>query len=88
MNTATLWLFKSRRKQRRRQKNPLKYDQRLIQRAKETIIVSEVEQQLNSNFLPIVKTIAIQTVNVEGKVAARIPAEILFNFLNALLLYR
>lgn len=71
VNTATLWLFKSRRRQRRRQKVAQKYNQRFHTKAKETIIVSEVEQPLNRNFLPVVKTIAIQTVNVEGKAIRR-----------------
>lgn len=60
VSTAVLWLFKShRQKNTKRQENLL--NQMIIE-------VSEVQQQkLKSKFLPVIKTIAIQSVNVHGK---------------------
>lgn len=59
VSTAVLWLFKN---------NPNK----LIKRndsllTQQTILVSEVQQQLDSKYFPIVKPIAIQSVDVQGK---------------------
>uniref|UniRef100_D3TM35 Activin-like protein at 23B n=1 Tax=Glossina morsitans morsitans TaxID=37546 RepID=D3TM35_GLOMM len=60
VSTAVLWLFKShRQKNTKRQENLL--NQMIIE-------VSEVQQQkLKSKFLPVIKTIAIQSVNVHDE---------------------
>ncbi|KAI8119308.1 hypothetical protein FF38_06864 [Lucilia cuprina] len=59
VSTAVLWLFKN---------NP----QKMVKRndtllTQQTIVVSEVQQQLDSKYLPIVKTIAIQSVDVQDE---------------------
>lgn len=59
VSTAVLWLFKN-----NHQKLIRRNDTILTQ---QTIVVSEVQQQLNSKYLPVVKTIAIQSVDVQGK---------------------
>uniref|UniRef100_A0A1A9X484 TGF-beta family profile domain-containing protein n=1 Tax=Glossina brevipalpis TaxID=37001 RepID=A0A1A9X484_9MUSC len=60
VSTAVLWLFKS-----HRQINTKRSENLLNQM---TIVVSEVQQQkLKSKFLPVIKTIAIQSVNVQDE---------------------
>lgn len=59
VNTAVLWLFKSRTKRSRRNNS--------TRISPQTIVVSEVQQNTDPKYLPIVKTIAIQSVDVQGK---------------------
>ena len=59
VSTAVLWLFKN------TPKNLLQRNDTLL--TQQTIVVSEVQQQLDSKYLPVIKTIAIQSVDVQGK---------------------
>ncbi|XP_037927328.1 inhibin beta B chain [Teleopsis dalmanni] len=56
VNTAVLWIFKNKQKER----NATLLNQ-------QTIVVSEVQQQLDSKYLPIVKTVAIKSVNIQDE---------------------
>ncbi|XP_017477017.1 PREDICTED: inhibin beta B chain [Rhagoletis zephyria] len=59
VNTAVLWLFKSRTKRSRRNNS--------TRIGPQTIVVSEVQQNTDPKYLPIVKTIAIQSVDVQDE---------------------
>ncbi|KAM7352210.1 activin beta chain dawdle isoform 1-T2 [Cochliomyia hominivorax] len=58
VSTAVLWLFKN------NHQKMIRNDTILTQ---QTIVVSEVQQQLDSKYIPIVKTIAIQSVDVQDE---------------------
>ena len=58
VNTAVLWIYKN------KQNSLSKRNDSVVQ---QTIVVSEVQEQLNEKFLPIVKTIAIQSMDEQGK---------------------
>jgi len=62
VNTAVLWLFKN-KQNRTEDKDSLNSTS-----SQQTIVVSEVEvdQQKDSKYLTATKTIAIQSVNVQG----------------------
>ncbi|XP_030377556.1 inhibin beta A chain [Scaptodrosophila lebanonensis] len=60
VSTAVLWLFKNKRNATKQQNETLSMPQ-------QTIVVSEVEQQLDNKYLPLAKTIAIQTVDVQDE---------------------
>jgi len=62
VNTAVLWLFKN-KQNRTEDKDSLNSTN-----SQQTIVVSEVEvdQQKDSKYLTATKTIAIQSVNVQG----------------------
>jgi len=62
VNTAVLWLFKN-KQNRTEDKDSLN-----TTNSQQTIVVSEVEvdQQKDSKYLTATKTIAIQSVNVQG----------------------
>ncbi|TMW52330.1 hypothetical protein DOY81_002587 [Sarcophaga bullata] len=59
VSTAVLWLFKN------TPKNLLQRNDTLL--TQQTIVVSEVQQQLDSKYLPVIKTIAIQSVDVQDE---------------------
>lgn len=59
VSTAVLWLFKNTPKKLLQRNDTLLTQQ--------TIVVSEVQQQLDSKYIPVIKTIAIQSVDVQGK---------------------
>ncbi|ALC39818.1 daw [Drosophila busckii] len=64
VNTAVLWLFKNKQNftKASNESEPLNAEQK-----KETIVVSELEQQLDSKYLPLARTIAIQSVDVQDE---------------------
>ncbi|EDV99048.1 inhibin beta A chain [Drosophila grimshawi] len=63
VSSAVLWLYKNKQNYTKASNaNELSSEQR-----KQTIVVSEVEQQLDSGYLPLTKTIAIQSVNVQDE---------------------
>ncbi|XP_014095405.1 growth/differentiation factor 8 [Bactrocera oleae] len=59
VNTAVLWLFKSKSKRAHRRKRP--------RTSPQTIVVSEVQQNTHPTYLPVVKTIAIQAIDVQDE---------------------
>ncbi|XP_054743819.1 inhibin beta B chain [Anastrepha obliqua] len=59
VNTAVLWLFKSRTKRSHRTNS--------TRIGPQTIVVSEVQQNTDPKYLPIVKTIAIQSIDVQDE---------------------
>uniref|UniRef100_A0A0A1X9X5 Inhibin beta B chain n=1 Tax=Zeugodacus cucurbitae TaxID=28588 RepID=A0A0A1X9X5_ZEUCU len=59
VNTAVLWLFKSKSKRSHRRKG--------ARSSPQTIVVSEVQQSTDPTYLPVVKTIAIQSVDVQDE---------------------
>ncbi|XP_034474238.1 probable serine/threonine-protein kinase DDB_G0280133 isoform X3 [Drosophila innubila] len=62
VSSAVLWLYKNKRNYTSADnESPSSGTQK-----KQTIVVSEVEQQLDSKYLPLAKTIAIQSVDVQG----------------------
>lgn len=60
VSTAVLWLFKTR--------HPFSTNNRNItSENQQKIVVSEVQQDTTSNRIPSVKTIAVQSIDVQGK---------------------
>ncbi|XP_050319449.1 growth/differentiation factor 8 [Bactrocera neohumeralis] len=59
VNTAVLWLFKSKSKRTHRRK--------AARTSPQTIVVSEVQQNTHPTYLPVVKTIAIQAIDVQDE---------------------
>lgn len=68
VNSAVLWLYKNNQNYTKVTSGE---DELNGRSKKQTLVVSEVEQQqLDSKYLPLAKTIAIQSVNVQGKPVA------------------
>jgi len=63
VSSAVLWLYKNKQNYTKASNE----SQSNGTQKKQTIVVSEVEQQLDSTYLPVAKTIAIQSVDVQGK---------------------
>lgn len=67
VNSAVLWLYKNNQNYTKASNGETQLNEKL----KQTLVVSEVEQQqMDSKYLPLAKTIAIQSVDVQGKFAA------------------
>ncbi|XP_022218905.1 inhibin beta A chain [Drosophila obscura] len=64
VSTAVLWLFKNKQNHT---SDPI--DNPLVNntRKQQTIVVSEVEEQMDSKYLPLAKAIAIQSVDVQDE---------------------
>ncbi|XP_068140225.1 inhibin beta A chain [Drosophila tropicalis] len=60
VSTAVLWIFKNKQNRTRPSNDTLPHKQ-------QTIVVSEVEQQADAKYLPLAKTIAIQSVDVQDE---------------------
>lgn len=68
VNSAVLWLYKNKQNYTKSSND----SQLSGAPKKQTLVVSEVEQQLDAKYLPLAKTIAIQSVDVQGKRMQRI----------------
>ncbi|XP_034667936.1 inhibin beta A chain [Drosophila subobscura] len=64
VSTAVLWLFKNKHNHTSR---PIEGPLLNNTRKQQTIVVSEVEQQMDSKYLPLAKAIAIQSVDVQDE---------------------
>ncbi|KAH8410021.1 hypothetical protein KR009_004228 [Drosophila setifemur] len=62
VSTAVLWLYKNKQNRTTSDEGVAKLNST---RNQQTIVISEVEQQTNSKYLPVAKTIAIQSVDVQ-----------------------
>lgn len=82
VNSAVLWLYKNNQNYTKVTSGE---DQLNGTSKKQTLVVSEVEQQqLDSKYLPLAKTIAIQSVNVQGKPAAVVCGSNQFSIFNVI----
>lgn len=68
VNSAVLWLYKNNQNYTKASNGETYTNEKF---RKQTLVVSEVEQQqMDSKYLPLAKTIAIQSVDVQGKFVA------------------